>query len=143
MTDRPRIAPELLAALEAVVADLGGALDGAYWVRDVVPAGDGDVTGEVALTSHGIAEREPTVTERLSVDVPGPTPHLLTGQDRGWRTLPTDNALSGSLTGVDEVTVDLARSGLTLDGLEVDVSADGPTTLHLVDGDHRERVELS
>ena len=101
-----------------------------------------DATGEVSLTSHGIAARESMVTDRLSLDVPGPTPHLLTGQDRGWRTLPTDNVLSGSLAGVAEVTVDLDHAGLSLEDLELRVTTDGPVTVHLLDGEQRTSVEL-
>jgi dienelactone hydrolase len=129
--------------LDDLLAELGAALDSSYWVHDVTVADGSDVTGYVDLTSHGVAHRVPVLREvGPSVVVPGSSPHVMTGQDRHFAWAATDNLLSGSITDVTELTVDLAHAGLSLDGLVLDIGTDGPVTLHLVDGDRTETVVL-
>jgi hypothetical protein len=119
--------------------ELGADLDSAYWVRDVVVAGDGDVTGEVNLTSQALAQRSvsvstvdeahPGVTEQAPT-----TPYVLRGMDRTLSAAATADVLSGSLSGVSELTIDLAGAGFsTFPAL--DVATDAEVTIHLVLGE--------
>lgn len=127
--------------LRDLATELGAALDGAYWVQDVVADGDGDVTGEVDLTSHAVRNRVPELTEVMAVAVPGSSPHVLTGQDRTFLPVTPENRLSGTLSGVASLTVDLASTGLPL-GVELDITTDVPVTITLVLGHRQRTVDL-
>jgi hypothetical protein len=144
----------VLHHLDALTDELGGsAPDSAYWVRDVRvaehdPVAWNDVTGSVDLTSHAIAARVPVTHEVTGAGVFGSSPHIVTGLDRFFRAdpaaAPVENALSGSLAGVSELTLDLRRAGLRLDGLDLrGVQADRDVTLHLVDGRRSRTVALA
>jgi dienelactone hydrolase len=144
----------VLAHLDALTAELGGSsVDSAYWVRNVVVAGHdpvawNDVTGSVDLTSHAIAARVPVTREATGAAAFGSSPHVVTGLDRFFVAdpvaAPVENALSGSISGVSELTLDLRRAGLRLDGLDLNgVLTDGDVTLHLVDGTASKTVVLS
>ncbi len=141
----PPARAHLLPLLEDLAAELGARFDSQYWVRDVVVAGDPavDRTGYVELTSHGVRNRVPVLDEELGVAVPGSSPHIIRGQTRQFAPAPVENRLTGSITEVSELTVDLAWAQLRLEGLELDVSVDRQVTLHLVDGDQRRTVVLT
>jgi dienelactone hydrolase len=131
----------VLGHLRDLLAQLGGsAPDAAYWVRDVAVAGHdpvawNDVAGTVDLTSHAIAARVPVTNEVAGAGVFGSSPHLTTGLDRFFTATSVANAVSGSLVGVDALTIDLRRAGLRLDGLDLSgVTADREVTVRLVDG---------
>ena len=144
----------LMSQLRYLTGRLGGALDGAYWVHHVVPAGTGDVSGTVHLTSSGIARRTVT-TQQVSQVTPGPPyaigftvqagppfGHVLTGVERTLTDAPVANALTGTLTGVRSAVVDLRAAHLHLDGLRLYVTTDIPAQLTLVDGGRSRTVSL-
>ncbi len=137
----------ILGLLDELAAELGGDLRSAYWVRDVNVAGgesDGDgAIGSVDLVSHGRPEVSSTV-EHSGVETE-PSSHFLRGLDRTdseAEETETPNRLSGTLEGVTELTVDVTRANLTLDGLDVDVTSDRKTTLHLREGSKTDTVVL-
>ncbi|MGI8792992.1 MAG: prolyl oligopeptidase family serine peptidase [Acidimicrobiales bacterium] len=116
------------------IAALGYDLRSAYWVSGVGVADGIDPTGFVNLTSHAVALRKPLVTERAGAEATGSSPHTVRGLYRTQTPLPVANKLSGSLTGVTKLTVDLAATGLRMDGLVLDITVDRTVTLHLRDG---------
>jgi hypothetical protein len=131
----------ILGHLRELLTELGGQLDGAYWVSDVVTTVDGQDFATVDLTSHGKAARVPiiatvgpdTITEFGDPDYPGTT-YILQGNDRTFDLAPIENRLVGSLSGVSELTVDLDRAGLSSVDLDIDISVDQDVTLRLVSG---------
>ncbi|HVM41834.1 MAG TPA: prolyl oligopeptidase family serine peptidase, partial [Acidimicrobiia bacterium] len=123
--------PDILGHVAALTAEVGARLDGAYWVDDVEVVAGGDVTGFVDLSSGGVATRQTGVTGVTTVGTDGPSPHLLTGQDQVFAPAATDDTLSGSLSGVTAVTVDVGRAGLS-DAPDVSVTSDTPAVITLV-----------
>lgn len=124
---------DVLRLLHELVAELGGDLRSAYWVSGVqVTPGSGAI-GNVDLSSGGRAATS-SVEEHLDPLRTEPSIHTMRGLDRTDTAAPTLNRLSGTLRGVTELAVDLDRAGLTLDGLELDVTSDRMTTLHLRQG---------
>lgn len=123
------------AVIRAHIADLvgevGARVDGAYWVDDVTPAGTGDATGLVDLASGGIGRREATTTPVAEPGVDGPSPHALTGLDVGHANFATTDTLTGQLSGVSALTVDVGRAGLS-DSPSLSVTTNTPVTLTLV-----------
>jgi hypothetical protein len=117
--------------LRALTAKVGARIDGAYWVDDVEVAGKGDVTGVVRLLSHGISRRRGKTTSILTVRADGPTPHRLTGVDVGQRRKATSDRLSGRLTKVSSLTIDVGRAGLSNSPV-LDIRADRRVIITLV-----------
>lgn len=117
----------------ALADKLGAQFDGGYWVSDVVVRGnaDADVTGVVELSSGGVARRRSGTTPITTVGVDGPSPHLLTGNDVAYGDAPTGDILRGRLAGVQRLTVDVGRAGLS-DAPDVAITADGPVTITFV-----------
>jgi dienelactone hydrolase len=144
--DLPAAAKDvLLSHLRSLASELGGAaFDSAYWVRSVRVGGDpaADVTGFVDLTSAGIADRVPVTRDTTGVGVFGSSPHIIRGLDRTFTFAAPENALTGTLMNVTEVTVDLRRAHLSLTGLRLDITSDIGTLLHLVDGDQTHSVAI-
>ena len=123
--------PVIVEHLRALTTELGARLDGAYWVDDVVVAGDGDVTGFIDLTSDGIARRRTGTTEIRTAGVDGPSPYLLTGVDVTYGDGAVSDTLSGNLTNVSALTVDVGRAGLS-DSPTLDITADRAVTITFV-----------
>lgn len=103
--------------VDSLLAEIGARVDGGYWVDDVVVAreGNADVTGIVNLTSGGLAENR-TVTPVVSGGpgvIDGPSPYVLTGNDVTYTDAADTNTLTGSLTDVSSLTIDVCRAGLT------------------------------
>jgi pimeloyl-ACP methyl ester carboxylesterase len=131
------------ARIPQEIASLGYDLRSAYWVSGV-QVGDGtDPVGVVDLTSHAVALRTPVTSERLGAEATGSSPHTVRGLYRTEVAAPIENRLSGSLSGVTSLTVDLAASGLHLAGLAVDVTTDRPVTVRFVDGPRSETRVLA
>jgi pimeloyl-ACP methyl ester carboxylesterase len=133
-------AQSILALLDELAAELGGNLRSAYWVEGVQVSDGAGAIGTVDLTSDGRAETSSTV-EHADVRMT-PSNHVLRGLDRTDTPVATANRLRGSLQGVTELTVDLTRAGLTLDGLDLAVTSDRITTLHLREGSTTHTVTL-
>jgi hypothetical protein len=125
------------------ITRLGYDLRSAYWVSGVQVVGGADPVGVVDLTSHAVELRTPVVQERLGAGVFGSSPHTVRGLVRTETPAAVENVLSGSLTGVTELTVDLAATGLRLADLRLDVAADRPVVLHLRDGASCRSMTLS
>lgn len=123
----------ILSHLAALTAEVGARLDGAYWVDDIAVAAGSDETGFVELTSGGIGTRQTGVDPdgNPSVGLDGPSPHVLTGQDKTWAAFGTADTLSGHLSGVTALTVDLGRAGLS-DAPVVSVTSTTPATITFV-----------
>ncbi|MGH7819196.1 MAG: prolyl oligopeptidase family serine peptidase, partial [Candidatus Binatia bacterium] len=121
-TNRETILGHLRALLGKAPA--GGVFDSAYWVRDVVVAGDpaADVTGVVDLTSEGVGEGAPLIEHSTTAEPGPPTPFVREATTRTATAAERANALRGTLANVSELTIDLDRAGLTLDGLVIDVT---------------------
>jgi hypothetical protein len=146
----------LRAAVDRLARELGAELDSAYWVRDVAVAGgaEDDVIGKVELTSGGLPSRRvtsepvrevnpgPPYVVGLTVQAPGPYGNVVTGRTRKVEAEPTSNTLTGSIAGVDALTVDLDRARLRLAGLQLDVTVDRPVTLRLRSGKQIRTVTL-
>jgi hypothetical protein len=133
----------LSAHLHALATELGGsAFDSAYWVRDIAVGGEGDVTGFVDLMSHGIADRVPVIHDTSGVGGFGSSPHIIRGLDRMFTFAPPENALTGTLTNVTELAIDLRRARLSLAGLRLDITSDIGTVVHLVDGEAVQTVTI-
>jgi pimeloyl-ACP methyl ester carboxylesterase len=115
--------PVIVNLLRALTAKLGANIDGAYWVDDVAVAGEGDVTGFVNLVSEGIARRRTGTTPITTVGVDGPTPHLLTGVDVQKERKAVADKLSGELTNVSALTIDVRRAKLS-NSPTLDIDAD-------------------
>ncbi|HWH32433.1 MAG TPA: hypothetical protein VNU01_07140, partial [Egibacteraceae bacterium] len=125
--------PEILAHVAALTAEVGARVDGAYWVGDVAVAAGADVTGVVDLSSGAVTRRQAGVSPVATAGVDGPSPHTLTGQDKVWAEGPPAQTLTGSLSNVTALTVDLDRAGLA--GVpQVDVTTDTPVTLTFTSG---------
>jgi hypothetical protein len=133
-------AQSILALLDELAAELGGNLRSAYWVEGVQVSDGAGAIGTVDLTSDGRAETSSTV-EHADVRMT-PSNHVLRGLDRTDTPVATANRLRGSLQGVTELTVDLTRAGLTLDDLDLAVTSDRITTLHLREGSTTHTVTL-
>ena len=123
--------PVILEHLHALTTEVGARLDGAYWVDDVVVAETGDVTGYVDLTSDGIARRRTETSSVTTVGTDGPSPHLLTGVDVAYGEGAVSDTLSGQLTNVSALTVDVGRAGLS-DSPRLEISADRTVTITFV-----------
>jgi predicted esterase len=123
--------PVIVGQLRSLTAELGARLDGAYWVDDVVVAETGDVTGFVDLTSEGIARRRTGTTAISTVGTDGPSPHLLTGVDVAYGDGTLGDTLSGELTNVSALTIDVGRAGLS-DSPHLDISVDRTVTITFV-----------
>lgn len=138
----PDVRSRILDDLFAVTEELGARPDSAYWVRGVqVSAGDGEETGYVDLVSHAIARREPVTADVTGLHA-GSSPHVQRFATRRLAAGDLENVLAGTLTNVDELTVDLRAAGLEMDGLIVDVDVDRPVRIHLVDGDDRHTMSI-
>jgi len=140
----------ILGHLRGLLTELGGHLDGAYWVSGIVTTVTGDAFATVDLTSQGKAARVPIVTP-IGPDTitgfgdpayPG-TMYVLQGSDRAFDLAPVENRLAGSLSGVSELTVDLDRAGLSYVDLDLDISVDQDVTLRLISGGTEHIVMLS
>jgi hypothetical protein len=117
--------------VDDLLAEVGARTDGGYWVGDVVPAGEGDVTGSIDLVSDGIARRASGTTSLQEPGVDGPSPYLLTGTEVAWTDGATDDVLRGTLVDVESLTVDVGRAGLS-DDPTIDIAADREVRLTLV-----------
>ncbi|HVL90503.1 MAG TPA: hypothetical protein VM841_09760 [Actinomycetota bacterium] len=124
-------AAALLADVNALVSEVGARLDGAYWVGNVQVASGADVTGIVDLRSGGVIMQQTGVSPVATVGADGPSPYLLTGQDRTVAAVAATATLSGSLSKVTSVTVDVGRAGLS-DTPVIDVTSDTPAVITLV-----------
>ena len=140
----------ILGHLRGLLTELGGQLDGAYWVSGIVPTVTGDDVAIVDLTSYGIPARVPIVTP-IGPDTitgfgdpayPGTT-YVLQGNDRTFDLAPVENRLVGSLSGISELTVDLDRAGLSSVDLDLEISVDQDATLRLLSGGTEHVVTLS
>jgi hypothetical protein len=120
--------PTILGHVSTLIAEVGARLDGAYWIDDVVVAEGDDVTGEIDLSSGGIASRQTGVSTVMGPGIDGPGPHVLTGQDKVFEPGTVSDTLTGTLSGVTALTVDVGRAGLS-DAPSVEVSSDGPATI--------------
>ena len=138
--------------IQGLLEQLSFELDSAYWVRDVLVHDGQDVKGIVDLTSEAVAARVPVTNQiaEAGVLIPGeglsygalPQPYQTTGLDRTWNTAPVANRLSGSLQGVRALSIDLDRAGLQLEELDIDIQADGPVELTLLQGGRAHRRML-
>ena len=125
----------IVGLLDELAAELGGDLRSAYWVRDVQVAAGAGAIGTVDLTS-GMRVQSSTTQEHADVRTT-PSTHTLRGLDRtDGPPAAVGNTLTGSVAGVTELTIDLARAGLSWDDgrLVIDVTSDRDVTLHLRDG---------
>lgn len=122
---------EILSHLTVLTDLVGARLDGAYWVGDVAVAPGPDVTGVVDLASGGVTTRQTGVAEIATVGTNGPSPHVLTGQDQLWASFASADTLSGRLSNVTALTVDVGRAGLS-NAPTVAVVSDTPTTIRFV-----------
>ncbi|MGH2684409.1 MAG: alpha/beta fold hydrolase, partial [Actinomycetota bacterium] len=122
--------PEIVGHLRALAAEVGANIDGAYWVDDVEVAGDGDVTGFVDLTSHGISRRRSGTTPINTVGTDGPSPHHLTGMDVAYDRQDVADELTGRLSNVSALTIDVGRADLSNSpGLDIEVDREVTITL--------------
>ncbi|HJR90820.1 MAG TPA: hypothetical protein VJ938_00105 [Acidimicrobiia bacterium] len=117
--------------LRALTADVGARIDGAYWVGNVEVESKGDVTGLVDLTSDGVAERRSETTSISEPRADGPTPHLLTGLEVAYGKEGTADKLSGRLSNVSGLTIDVGRAGLS-DLPALDIKADRSVTITFI-----------
>ena len=124
-------APAIVRHLQALTAEVGARLDGAYWVDNVVAAGKGDVTGFVDLTSGGVAVRRDETTPINTVGIDGPSPHLLTGLEVSYKRGNLKDTLTGHLTNVSTLTIDVGRAGLS-NSPTLDITADRKVTITFV-----------
>ena len=127
-------------------AELGLVHDHAYWVSGVrLASADGTLpTALVDAFSHASGTGDPTASEQTQTPGYGPLPYV--AFERTWGDAPTiavENRLTLALTNVGEVTIDLARARLHLDGLVLDVTTTTPAVVHLVDGDRVEDRAVS
>lgn len=118
-------------------ADLGLVHDHAYWVSGIKLASDeGELpSARVDVVSQAFGKGDPTSTQGQTAGH-GPLPYVEVNRSWGEApSIPVENKLTLNLDNVGEVTIDLARAGLHLDGLDLDARSDGPAVVHLVDGD--------
>lgn len=125
--------PAVLSHLRALTAEVGARLDGGYWVRDVVVAPGEDVTAVVDLTSDAIALRQTGNEAIETAGTDGPSPYVLTGNDPVFSTGPTSDRVSGSVSGVTALTIDVAAAGLS-DNPRIDIESEQPVAVTLVRG---------
>lgn len=123
--------PVIRRHLRALTAKVGARLDGAYWVDNVEVAGEGDVTGFVNLTSHGIARRRAGTIPINTVGTDGPSPYVLEGLDVKLLKQAFDDKLSGRLTKVSALTIDLGRARLS-NRPTLDIETDRRVTITFV-----------
>jgi hypothetical protein len=112
--------------------------DGAHWVHDIGVRADAD-SGLVDAVSHADGYGEPRADEYVGTGA-RPFPHTRRGVrwQEPLEATSSANRLSVRLAGVESATLYVGAAGLSLDGLTLDVDADGDATLHLVeDGDER------
>jgi pimeloyl-ACP methyl ester carboxylesterase len=129
--------------LPVLTAEVGAHIQGAYWVSDVEAAGKGDVTGFVNLTSHGIGRLRSETTPITTVGTDGPSPHLLAGVDVAFKKEAVVDKLSGELTNVSALTIDVGRAGLS-NSPKLDIKADQKVVITYVrDGEVVGRVTVS
>jgi predicted esterase len=123
--------PVIVEHLRELGAEVGANIDGAYWVEDVEVAGDGDVTGFVDLTSHGIRRRRAGTTPINTAGTDGPSPHLLTGIEVAYGEGAVADELTGRLSNVSALTIDVGRAGLS-NSPGLDIEADREVTITFV-----------
>jgi dienelactone hydrolase len=105
--------------------------DRAYWVSGLRGRSSGPMS--VDLTSHGCGVEVPVLTTDQGAGT-APVPWLALSQARtGTRRLPAEQLLEGTLTGVGQVTLDLARACLR-PGAAYRLVTDVPVVLHLAGG---------
>jgi pimeloyl-ACP methyl ester carboxylesterase len=121
----------IVRQLRALTAEVGADIDGAYWVDDVRVAGKGDVTGFVDLTSHGLTRRRFAPTSINTVGADGPSPHLLTGVDVTFRKKRADDMVSGRLSDISTLAIDVGRAGLS-DSPALDIETNREVTITFV-----------
>ena len=134
-------APVISALVAQLAAEVGADVDGGYWVEGVVVDPEApDGIGRVDLTSGRLAVREATAVTEPGVSPEGP--FLRTGADQHETAAAGENRLTGTVSGVRELTVDVARAGL---GLDARISIDTPTdlVLHLVEGPRRRTIRIA
>lgn len=108
--------------------------DGAYWVQDIAPPGDGDAAEDsVDAISHVDGYGEPVTEDFRS---PGTDPAAHTKRGTRWvaplSTSAFRNALDVSLSGVDTASIYVEAAGLDpTRPLTLTVESDGPSTLVL------------
>jgi dienelactone hydrolase len=111
----------------------------AWWLRDLTmrtTTDDAFTFAAADALSHGLGGADPVVVDHPPTAVAEPTPHL--AHEMSWTAPPATalepatNRLDLDLTGVGHGTVDLARAGLSLCGLSLDLTTDGPVDLRLV-----------
>ncbi|HVM51943.1 MAG TPA: hypothetical protein VM262_01985 [Acidimicrobiales bacterium] len=119
--------------LTTLLAEVGARTDGAYWVGDVRVAPGPDVTGDVRLSSDGIAHRRTGTGTVTTVGIDGPSPYRLTGVDVSHGDGPTTDTLRGSLNQVVALTVDVGRARLS-DSPALEVTTDTLVTITYVRG---------
>ena len=123
--------PTIVKQLRALTAEVGANIDGAYWVKNVDVAGEGDVTGFVDLVSLGITRHRGETSTIQTVGVDGPSPHLLSGVDVAYEAAEVEDRLSGRLSSVAGLTIDVGRAGLS-DSPALDIETDGEVTITYV-----------
>jgi predicted esterase len=108
----------------------------AWWLHDLTmreTTDDAFTLATVDAVSHGIAGGEPTVVDAPPTAATEPTPHTI--HDLSWAapavTEPASNQLDLTLTGVGAGRIDLAPAGLSLCGLTLVLTTDGPVALTL------------
>ena len=114
--------------LRALAAEVGAEIDGAYWVDDVKAAGKGDVTGFIDLKSHGLSRRRAATTPITTIGADGPSPHLLTGVEVAFRKRGVADKLSGRLSNISALRIDVGRAGLS-DSPALDIETDREVTI--------------
>lgn len=108
--------------------------DRAYWLHDIVAAGDGYSDLDAITYGCGTPENEYALTNTTGS---GPTPLAWTLQKKavsGLIEFPEDNRLTLNLSNVSSVTVDLAGACLSSDPVNYQIETTGPVTLRLSDG---------
>ncbi|HJR44750.1 MAG TPA: hypothetical protein VJ927_04040, partial [Actinomycetota bacterium] len=83
------------------------------------------------LTSDGVAERRSETTSISEPRADGPTPHLLTGLEVAYGNEGTADKLSGRLSNVSGLTIDVGRAGLS-DLPALDIKADRKVTITFI-----------
>ena len=106
--------------------------DRAYWVSQIRTRGEG--AGTVDLATHGCGGAAPVVTEDHGAGV-DPVPWLSISQSVSvQRHVAEGPALTGSLTNVRSVLVDVRSACLQGRPVLLDLRTDGPTRLRFSDG---------
>jgi len=124
--------PTIVTHLRALVTEVGAHVDGAYWVSGVSNVAGSDVTGVVDLASAGLTRRQTGIASVAKPGLDGPSPYVLTGQDQVWANGAASDALTGILSNVTALTIDVGRAGLS-DSPDVSgISTDTPVTITFV-----------